>query len=516
MENSTINKLRTEDEIHTVESNESFIDDDECQLLLNISIDKIDLNDGVSETESFTSHSSNYQLTTMEKFNYVATRILYSKYFQYYYFFIVILSGISLIISYLSECTNIFHYALESLIIIALIIEVTIRLLAKKKYFFYSFWNILDVIIISVCVWLFFLTENQCPMNDRIIDNGILVARYIIQFIRLGILLKKNKSSHTNRKRKSVNFNQLRNRPNYGSINQSSYSTLRKETRRNVKNENDKEDDDDEDVGNNTYPTISKAINTNIYNPYGNRYDDSRIENIYENIPNESLINSSYLSHSLIAYLQEGNGSIDININSNANFAKMFYDDDNSTVDFEGSKRPLGTSLHSTNNDIYQKLIHSNIENNNRNGHGVFSNAAGLAAGEYRIPININRERGLSNESLSTNPIETPTPTSSFMSPSPGSILRRQFPPQLAPLALQPQQQPQPQNQSQFQPQSLSQTPKISTSIQTDSSFIQYLPPKSGRKQNLIVPTNHSSTFSEVPSRVNLLSPILYGSPSNK
>jgi len=353
-------------------------------------------------------------------------------------------------------------------------------------------------------------------MNERIIDNGILVARYILQFIRLGVLLKKNKSSHTSRKRKSVNFNQLKNRQAYGSVNPSSYSTLRKEIRRDSRNKNDKDDDDsddDDEIGNNTYPTISKAINTNIYNPYGARFDDSRIENIYENIPNESLINSSYLSHSLLAYLQEGNGSIDININSNANFAKMFYDDDNSTVDYEGSKRHLGSSLHSTNNDIYQKLIHSNIENNNRNGHGVFSNATGIAAGEYRIPINnTNRERG---ESLSTNPLDTPTPTSSLMSPSPGSILRRQFPPQLAPLALQPQQQPQPQNQSQFQPQSLSQTPKISTSIQTDSSFIQYLPPKSGRKQNLIVPTNHSSTFSEVPSRVNLLSPILYGSPSN-
>jgi len=42
-------------------------------------------------------------------------------------------------------------------------------------------------------MWLFSITQTQCPLNenDSIIDNFILIVRYVIQFVRLGILLKK-------------------------------------------------------------------------------------------------------------------------------------------------------------------------------------------------------------------------------------------------------------------------------------------------------------------------------------
>ena len=136
MEGSTISNKPIEDEIQPVDNNnEGSIaedDDEQCQLLLNISLDKIENING-DETESFSSNASNLQLSTMEKFNYIATRILYSKSFQFYYFFIIILSGLSIVLSYILECTNNYHLALEALIIAALIIEVTIRLLAQRK-----------------------------------------------------------------------------------------------------------------------------------------------------------------------------------------------------------------------------------------------------------------------------------------------------------------------------------------------------------------------------------------------
>jgi len=468
-------------------------DDERCQLLLNISLDKIENASGhsLNSEDSFSSSSSAYQMTLLEKYNYIATRILYSKYFQYYYFFIIILSIISIIISYLLKCTNNSIFIFEVLIIIALIFEVTIRLLAQRKYFFYSFWNIFDVFIIGVCIWLYYITKAQCPFNDTIIDNSILGVRYFIQFIRLGILLKKNKTSGTNDKRKSVNFNHIKRKPTYGSFNpSSSYSIHRKGKRKEVKDGEDKIDDGE----GGSYQNI---INQDVYNPYGS-VDDSQNINLYGSIPNGSFVSqasNTMLSQSLArdyaAFLQDSNGSIDVNIDSNANLARIFYQGD----DISGSldrKRVHSLSVNSVNDEIYQKLIHKNIENNNRNSSSGLPNAAGVV-GSGPIPSESRQppEKGLSNDSLSTNPIDTPS--SSLISPSSFSYLKRPFPPTV----FQHAQPPVPQKSG-------------SSSIHTDSS----LPPKVGRKQSHGIPTHHSSTFSEIPNKVNLLTPILYGSPA--
>jgi len=478
-------QIPSEDDIQPVNNEESIIDDDECQLLLNLSLDKImnDSNHSLNSEDSYSSSSSAFQMTIMEKFNYIATRILYSKGFQYYYFIIIILSTIAIVLSYLLECTNPYHLALEALIIISLIIEVTIRLLAQRKYFFYSFWNILDAVVIGVCVWLFYFTKTQCPTNDSIIDNSILVVRYLIQFIRLGILLKKNKSSGTNEKRKSVNFNQIRRRPTYGSFNpSSSFAIHRKGKRRERKVGEDKNEVDGEGGG--SFQNISNLVNKNIYNPYGS-IDDLQNSNYF----NESFVSqgSNILSQSLLRdnapFFHESNGSIGVNIDSNANLARIFYQGDDGNGSFEG-KGLHSASVNSVNDEIYQKLIHKNIENNNRNSSTGLPNAAGV--------INVNEshpqtERGQSNDSLSTNPIETPS--SSLVTPSSFSYFNKK---PLPPSIIVPTQQK-----------------SGSSSILTDTN----LPPKIGRKQNHVAPTHRSSTFSEIPSKVNLLTPILYGSP---
>jgi len=102
MENSTINNIPVKDDIQTVNNEEITAEDNENnQLILNISIDKIgsEFGDSINtDTESYSSSSSIYQMTIMEKFSFIATRILYSKYFQYYYFIVVILSVISLVL----------------------------------------------------------------------------------------------------------------------------------------------------------------------------------------------------------------------------------------------------------------------------------------------------------------------------------------------------------------------------------------------------------------------------------
>ncbi|ORX83675.1 hypothetical protein BCR32DRAFT_266822 [Anaeromyces robustus] len=547
MENSIINNINNnEDEIQPVNNEKVPAEDEEqCQLLLNISLDKIEngLADSIhTDSESLSSSSSVYQMTTMEKFSFIATRILYSKYFQYYYFFIIILSVISFALSFILECGNIYHLIFEALIILALIIEVTICLLAQRKYFFYSFWNIIDVLIIINCVWLFEITENNCEVNDSIIDNGILGVRYIIQFIRLGLLLKKNKSSGGDRKRKSINFNNIKGkRAYYGSFNPYipyTYSSSRKGKRKELSNSKNNikydengntshgnDDDNDNDDGLSNYHNNSTVIDPNIYATYSDKYgsfsiDDPNASQFYNggSIPNESFMsplnNNNILSQSFIkdysAFLQESNGSIDTNIDSNANLVKMFFNHENSGDDIDNKKKRY-PSINSVNNEIYQKLIHSNIENNSRNING----GSGLPppSNNDQNHSHQEEEKGLnipststqqtiiagSNDSLSTNPIETPS-----------SLVFSPISPQFHHYKSQNQNQNQNQNQPLPKPQPRK---SISSSIHTDTSFSITLPPKIGKKPNRIAQTNHSSTFAEVPNRINLLTPILYGSP---
>jgi len=477
MEGSASNHIPVKDEIQPVNNEEVMAEDEEeqCQLLLNISIDKIDNDSGDSlntDTESYSSNSSVYQMTTMEKFNFIATHILYSKYFQYYYFVVVILSSISLVLTYILECTNGVYILLEGFIILALIIEVTIRLLAQRKYYFHSFWNIIDIIILSVCIWLYSITQSKCPLNenDSVIDSSILIVRYVIQFIRLGLLLKKNKTSGGGKKRKSVNFSQFKRKPTYyGSFNPTSHH--KKEKRR-------KSGEEEVDEGNEEEEEVDDGYQ-NVYNPYGVRYDSVDDSNIYGNsIQNESFMSPNTLSQSLARdyanYLLGSQGSIDINIDSNANFAKMFYHDE-VNGDFD-SKKSFNQSFNSVNNDIYQKLIQSTIEDNNKNSYDRLPHPNNSSS--Y-----VHQTNGIdqSNDSISTNPIETPT--SSILSPS--SSYHKKY-------------------QMSTQPQK---------SFSSDVSFSISLPPKVGRKQNHIAQTNHSSTFNEIPNRINLLTPILYGSP---
>jgi len=483
MEGSTSNNIPIEDEIQPVSNEELYAseNDENCQLLLNITIDNIenDLGDSSNNTDSdsYSSNSINLQMSTMEKFKYISTRILYSKYFQYYYFTIVLLSIASLILTCTLECSNNYYILLEGFIILALLIEVTIRLLAQRKYYFYSFWNILDIIILGVCVWLFYITQTECPLseNDSLIDSGILIIRYIIQFIRLCILLRKNKSSGANKKRKSVNFNQLNRKPTYGSFNPSSHhrKVIRKDSKTGeIRVDEEEVDGEGEGEGESGYPNI---INSRVFNPYG-AIDDSRIS-IYDNsVQNESFVSVNNLSQSFIRdyanYLQLSQGSIDININSNANLAKVIYREGTHS-DFD-SKQSLNTS--------HQNLLKSSIENNHKDSYNRLppSKNSGdrlLASSTY-----LTNDIDQSFDSISTNPIETPS--TPILSPSFSSYRKKQLPPQ---------------------PQK---------TISPEVSFSISLPPKIGKKQNQIAQTNHSSTFNEIPSRVNLLTPILYGNPA--
>jgi hypothetical protein len=489
MENSTINNIPVKDDIQTVNNEEITAEDNENnQLILNISIDKIgsEFGDSINtDTESYSSSSSIYQMTIMEKFSFIATRILYSKYFQYYYFIVVILSVISLVLTFFLECTNSFYLLLEGFIILALIVEVVIRLLAQRKYYFYSFWNILDIIILSICMWLFSITQTQCPLNenDSIIDNFILIVRYVIQFVRLGILLKKNQTSGDIRKRKSVNFSQVRRRSTYGSFNPTSHNRRekRKDSKTGVEKVNGDVDGEDVDE------IVEEDLDYQNINPYGVRYDstdDPNIVNPYYSgsIVNESLMSPNTLSQSFVRdytnYFIGSQGSIGFNINSNANLAKIIYHEETNN-DIESKKILQNQSIHSISGDAYQKLINSNIEDNNKNSYG------GLPHSKYSndhvsssstLPINSSKEQ--SYDSLSTNPIETPT--SSILSPSSKKYQMPSFP---------------------------------QKSFSSDVSYSITLPPKIGKKQNNVAQTNHSSTFKEIPNKINLLTPILSGSP---
>lgn len=194
-------------------------DNDDIEKQKQPLINKNEEENEASDSLSHSSSSSLYQMTRLEAFSFIATHILYSKRFQYYYVLVIILSAISIILSYTMKCAKLSVIVIEGIIVFLLIVEVIIRLFAMKKYFFYSIWNILDIIIIGICIFALTLTKSKCEKGDNVIDNSILIFRYIVQIIRLGLYIKKNQSSETGRARiKSVNFGHIKKRSNYDSF----------------------------------------------------------------------------------------------------------------------------------------------------------------------------------------------------------------------------------------------------------------------------------------------------------
>lgn len=142
----------------------------------------------------------------------MANRFMYSQFYIILYLCLAILSLVSMILSLRDTCPTLMFIVFESVINFAMIIEVGVRLLALRRAYWNSVWNIIDTILVTLCAITLIVIASGCSAGERseaIFDTVLLVIRNCIQFFRLFMIVRKNKHSMTARSAR-VDFDDVR------------------------------------------------------------------------------------------------------------------------------------------------------------------------------------------------------------------------------------------------------------------------------------------------------------------
>ncbi|KAI8878251.1 hypothetical protein K501DRAFT_258891 [Backusella circina FSU 941] len=124
----------------------------------------------------------------------MANRFIYSRFYIGLYFLLATLSFITIMMSLRETCPSTLFLVFEVIINFAMIIEVSTRLLALGKGYWRSIWNILDTILVGLCVITLLVLTTGCSVlehNEAIFDNVLLVIRNGFQCGRLVTMLRR-------------------------------------------------------------------------------------------------------------------------------------------------------------------------------------------------------------------------------------------------------------------------------------------------------------------------------------
>ncbi|RIA89428.1 hypothetical protein C1645_197717 [Glomus cerebriforme] len=140
-----------------------------------------------------------YSLSRGEIVHGIANRIIYSRFYTRLYL------GMSLA----EECQTTVFLILEVIINTVMIVEVITRFLALGKLFWKSIFNVIDIILVVLCITtLLFIINGGCShKGEEVFDLILLVLRNVIQGARLIIILRKNEK---NRKARTIDFTNVR------------------------------------------------------------------------------------------------------------------------------------------------------------------------------------------------------------------------------------------------------------------------------------------------------------------
>jgi len=124
----------------------------------------------------------------------LANRIIHSKKYTIFYTFVIVLSLILLAMTFTTQCLPNIYVAIDYFINISFLIEVVLRMNALGKNYWKSLFNIVDLIIVPLCVMtVIYLTLDDCSNREgKIADNIILGVRNGLQLFRLILLIKNN------------------------------------------------------------------------------------------------------------------------------------------------------------------------------------------------------------------------------------------------------------------------------------------------------------------------------------
>ncbi|KAH8835482.1 hypothetical protein DL96DRAFT_1574424 [Flagelloscypha sp. PMI_526] len=155
-----------------------------------------------------------YALTRSEISRGIANRFVHSRTYIFLYLSMAGLSVATVVLSLLQECPGLAFYILEIIINTAMILEVSIRFVAFGRQFWNSPFNVVDLILTSFCVitLLVLFFASSCgggSKEEEILDTLLLVARNVLQFLRVGAVMRQSGQSIFSRP-KPIDINSVR------------------------------------------------------------------------------------------------------------------------------------------------------------------------------------------------------------------------------------------------------------------------------------------------------------------
>jgi len=129
----------------------------------------------------------------------IANRFVHSRTYILLYLAMAALSVTTVVLSLVNDCPTLPFYILELIINGAMILEVSIRFVAFGRQFWKSPFNIADLIMTAFCVItlivIFFAGCNSTSKEEEILDTLLLVARNVLQFLRLAAVMRQSGQS---------------------------------------------------------------------------------------------------------------------------------------------------------------------------------------------------------------------------------------------------------------------------------------------------------------------------------
>ncbi|KAH8554389.1 hypothetical protein BGW37DRAFT_484630 [Umbelopsis sp. PMI_123] len=149
-----------------------------------------------------------------------ARSFIFSRFHVFLYLVLALLSLLSLILSLNEVCPSPSLIALEYAINSAMVVEVCIQAMANGREFLRSFYSVIDIILLLLCIVTLLLISTGCSNTQRdetIIDTVLLTLRNIVQVFRFAAMIQRNKRTLDSRTAK-VDFTGLHYQPSNSSL----------------------------------------------------------------------------------------------------------------------------------------------------------------------------------------------------------------------------------------------------------------------------------------------------------